>query len=101
MIHDVVVIGAGIGGLTCAAKLAKNGLEVLVLEKNPHIGGTSFIFKRDEYYFPMGPLSFSFPGRVNAFFYELYAATGLFLGGVPTAMHTAALAADLILETRS
>jgi all-trans-retinol 13,14-reductase len=71
MMHDVVVIGAGIGGLTCAAKLAKNGLKVLVLEKNPHIGGTSFIFKRDGYYFPMGPLSFSFPGRVQAFFEEL------------------------------
>jgi phytoene dehydrogenase-like protein len=70
MMHDVIVIGAGIGGLTCAAKLAKNGLKVLVLEKNPHIGGTSFIFKRDGYCFPMGPLSFSFSSRVQAFFDE-------------------------------
>jgi phytoene dehydrogenase-like protein len=77
MMHDVIVIGAGIGGLTCAAKLAKNGLKVLVLEKNPHIGGTSFIFKRDGYYFPMGPLSFSFPGRVQAFFDELGIPDGI------------------------
>jgi phytoene dehydrogenase-like protein len=71
MIYDVIVIGAGIGGLACAAKLAKNGLKVLVLEKNPHIGGTSYIFKRGGYSFPMGPLSIGFPGRVQAFFEEL------------------------------
>lgn len=62
--YDVIVIGAGIGGLTCAAKLAKNGKSVLLLEKNPHIGGTSDIFRRGEYYFPMGPLSFSSPDVV-------------------------------------
>jgi phytoene dehydrogenase-like protein len=64
---DVIVIGAGIGGLGCAAKLARNGCRVLVLEKDGHIGGTSYIFKRNGYSFPMGPLSFSFPGLVRQF----------------------------------
>jgi phytoene dehydrogenase-like protein len=59
--YDVIVIGAGFGGLTCAANLAKYGKKVLLLEKVHHIGGTSYIFKRDGYYFPMGPLSFSSP----------------------------------------
>jgi len=36
---DVVVVGAGINGLTCAAYLAKAGKRVLVLEANPHAGG--------------------------------------------------------------
>ncbi len=67
MAYDVLVIGAGIGGLGCAAKLAKNGLRVLVLEKNQHIGGTSYVFRRNGYGFPMGPLSFSFPDRVKNF----------------------------------
>lgn len=32
MQNDVIVVGAGIGGLTCAAALAKKGLKVLVLD---------------------------------------------------------------------
>ncbi|MGQ9722129.1 MAG: phytoene desaturase family protein [Candidatus Jordarchaeum sp.] len=59
--YDAIIAGAGIGGLYCAAKLAKYGKSVLLLEKTPHIGGTSHIFRRGEYYFPMGPLSFSSP----------------------------------------
>lgn len=49
----VIVIGAGIGGLCCGAKLAKDGNHVLILEENAHIGGTSYIFSRGEYSFPM------------------------------------------------
>ena len=77
MMHDAIVIGAGIGGLTCAAKLAKSGLRVLVLEKNPHIGGTSYIFRRGGYSFPMGPLSIGFPDRVKAFLNELGIQAGV------------------------
>jgi len=39
--YDAVVIGAGHNGLTSAAFLAKAGLDVLVLEKNGHIGGAT------------------------------------------------------------
>jgi all-trans-retinol 13,14-reductase len=67
MSFDVIVIGAGLGGLGCAARLAGHGLRVLVLEKNNHIGGTSYLFRRDGFRFPMGPLSFSFPDRVQGF----------------------------------
>jgi len=37
--YDVIVVGAGLGGVTCAALLAKWGLKVVVLDKNEHVGG--------------------------------------------------------------
>ncbi|MCH7830901.1 MAG: NAD(P)/FAD-dependent oxidoreductase [Proteobacteria bacterium] len=39
--YDAIVIGAGHNGLTNAAYLAKAGLDVLVVEKNPYIGGAT------------------------------------------------------------
>lgn len=71
MKYDIIVIGAGVGGLTAAAKLASNKRKILVLEKIHHIGGTSHIFKRGEFIFPMGPLSFSYPKFVNQILKEI------------------------------
>lgn len=36
---DVVVVGAGLAGLTCARELERGGLEVVVLEKSDGVGG--------------------------------------------------------------
>ena len=43
---DAVVIGAGIGGLTTAALLARRGLSVLVLEMHYELGGCATVFNR-------------------------------------------------------
>lgn len=37
--YDVVVAGGGVNGLACAATLAREGLSVCVLERNPWVGG--------------------------------------------------------------
>jgi phytoene dehydrogenase-like protein len=37
--YDAIVIGAGHNGLTAAAVMAREGLKVLVLEKNQYVGG--------------------------------------------------------------
>jgi len=62
---DAIVIGAGMGGLTAAAHLVKAGLSVLVLERNPHPGGTAYVYHREGFTFPMGPLGFSIPTLVQ------------------------------------
>jgi phytoene dehydrogenase-like protein len=47
----VLVIGAGIGGLTCALDLAKAGAEVVLVEKHHVPGGYCSSFRRGLYYF--------------------------------------------------
>ncbi|MCI0424556.1 MAG: NAD(P)/FAD-dependent oxidoreductase, partial [Actinobacteria bacterium] len=37
--HDVIVIGAGHNGLVCGTRLAKAGLDTLILERRPIVGG--------------------------------------------------------------
>ena len=49
--YDVIIIGAGIGGLTAGAILARNGKKVLILEKNPMVGGYAVNFRRKGYVF--------------------------------------------------
>jgi prolycopene isomerase len=49
--YDVAIIGAGIGGLTAAALLAKAGISVCVLEKEPHVGGYLAGFRRRDFRF--------------------------------------------------
>jgi len=51
---DVIVIGAGISGLTCAALLAKRGLKVQLLEQHFQPGGSCGAFRRDGITFDQG-----------------------------------------------
>lgn len=47
-VYDAVIIGSGLGGLATALMLAKNGMKVVVLEKNRQAGGALQIFSRDK-----------------------------------------------------
>lgn len=50
--HPVVIIGAGLGGLSCAAYLAKAGFAVTVIEQHAIPGGYATAFsRRDDFIF--------------------------------------------------
>jgi len=49
--YDVVVVGAGFGGSSCAALLAKRGLKVLLLDKNAKAGGKAMPFSKKGFTF--------------------------------------------------
>ena len=52
--YDVVILGSGMGGLSCGYILAKEGYKVCVLEKNRQLGGSLQIFSRDKVIFDTG-----------------------------------------------
>lgn len=56
---DVVVIGSGLGGLCCAALLARYEQNVLVLESHDLPGGAAHSFDIKGYKFDSGPSLFS------------------------------------------
>ena len=56
---DVVIIGSGIGGLCCAAMLAKYGYRVTVCESHTIAGGAAHSFERNGYKFDSGPSLYS------------------------------------------
>ena len=51
---DVIVVGAGAGGLTTAAYLAAVGKQVLVVDRGSRPGGHSTVFERGGYEFDIG-----------------------------------------------
>ncbi|WKZ35122.1 MAG: phytoene desaturase family protein [Anaerolineales bacterium] len=67
----VLVIGAGIGGITAATHLAKRGLHVTVIEKNPHAGGRCDRISRDGHHFDTGPTLLVMPLLYEAEFAAL------------------------------
>jgi len=54
MRYDIVIIGAGLGGLTAGAKLAKEGKKVLVIEQHSKPGGCATTFRRGDYTLEVG-----------------------------------------------
>lgn len=59
---QVVVIGAGIGGLSAAALLGAAGHRVVVLDASDHFGGKSWRIELRDQLLDTGPSLFTFPG---------------------------------------
>lgn len=52
--YDVIVVGAGLGGMTAASLLANRGLSVLMIEQQNKPGGACTSFKREDHVFDVG-----------------------------------------------
>ncbi len=69
--RTAVIIGAGIGGITTAVYLAKNGYSVSVFEKNPAPGGRCGQIIRDGHRFDLGATMYLMPGIYRQVFDSL------------------------------
>jgi phytoene desaturase len=69
---QILVIGAGLGGLSVAIRLARQGRRVTVLEKNERIGGKMNVWVDKGYTFDTGPTLLTMPFVVE----DLFASVG-------------------------
>ncbi|MDQ6622895.1 MAG: phytoene desaturase family protein, partial [Verrucomicrobiota bacterium] len=70
MARRVIIIGAGPGGLATAMLLARAGLDVTVLEKQPRIGGRTSSIEANGFRFDLGPTFFLYPQILQEIFAE-------------------------------
>lgn len=68
----VVVVGAGLGGLAAAARLARLRHDVIVVERADAVGGKAGSFSRDGFQFDTGPSLITLPATIR----DLFRKTG-------------------------
>lgn len=75
MAKRVVIVGAGPGGLAAAMLLARAGLSVRVIERQPQVGGRTSTFTGDGFRFDLGATFFLYPRVLE----EIFDAVGYHL----------------------
>lgn len=69
---EVIIIGAGPGGLASAILLASAGAKVKILERLPFVGGRTSMIEADGFKFDLGPTFFLYPRVLD----EVFRAAG-------------------------
>lgn len=72
MSKQVIIIGAGPGGLASAILLAAAGVRVKIIERLPIVGGRTSSIEADGYKFDLGPTFFLYPRVLE----EIFRAAG-------------------------
>ena len=65
---NVIVIGAGLGGMSAALSLAAEGFTVSIFEKNDRVGGKLNLLQKDGFSFDLGPSIFTLPQYFRSLF---------------------------------
>ncbi len=72
MDEKILIVGAGIAGLTLGYQLTKLGKKVVLIEKEATVGGLAKSFYYDNYTFDIGPHRFhTYDKKVQDFLYEI------------------------------
>jgi phytoene dehydrogenase-like protein len=74
---DVLVIGAGMGGVCAAARLANAGQDVLLVERGPRVGGRASSFVKDGFVINTGAVAIENGGMMEQTFADLGATLDL------------------------
>ncbi|MCG7379495.1 phytoene desaturase family protein [Paenibacillus sp. ACRSA] len=68
MKRSIIIIGAGFGGLSCAIRLASQGVQVTILERQQQAGGKLQQIEKDGYHFDRGPSTITMPSSFRSVF---------------------------------
>src|SRR4051794_25786463 len=69
--HDGLVIGAGMGGVCAAARLAVGGQRILLVERADVVGGRASSFTKDGYVINTGAVAIENGGAMEQTFADL------------------------------
>jgi phytoene desaturase len=83
MDYDAVVIGAGLGGLSSAAILAKNGFKTLVCENTGQVGGCCSSYDHEGYRFDIGASVVELSWIIDELFESLGKKTSDYIDVIP------------------
>ena len=81
--YDVIIIGAGMGGLSSAAWLTHMGMKVLVLEQNMQVGGCCSSYKREGFNFTPAASIITGTTKKNGVFERLINRLGITIPFIP------------------
>lgn len=85
---DVIIIGAGLGGLSAAVTLAHAGFNVQLIEKNDHFGGKLMPVKLGSHRFDFGPNTITMPQVFRSIIEQTGESAEDYFELLPVPMHT-------------